>query len=136
MADNPSLHVFMVDDDLDDRIIFSNVLDQLGIKPQITFAKQANEFFTLLKDGIMPDVIFLDINMPIMNGKQVLRDLKSNPEYSSIPVIIISASKYEKDIEETFETGAHYYLVKPYTNAYFLEAMKRIFVNDWKAKPL
>ena len=59
------------------------------------------------------DFILMDLNMPIMNGKQCLIEIKKNPRLASIPIIIYTTSSYQRDIEELKQLGAAHFLIKP-----------------------
>ncbi len=65
------------------------------------------------------------------NGHECLRLIKADKRYRHIPIVIYTVSMNKKDIEETYREGAHYYVVKPYAYANFLEAMKKVFSIDW-----
>ena len=80
----------------------------------------------------MPEYIFLDLNMPRMNGKQCLEQIKSESNFNSIPVIIYTTSKAKEDIEETRYLGAHYFLTKPYKYADLKKAIESIFKEEIK----
>ena len=77
-------------------------------------AYDGEEAITNLKNASvpLPDVIFLDLNMPGMNGKQCLAELKRTPSLQHIPVIIYSTSSDKKEIRETMQMGALYFLIK------------------------
>jgi CheY-like chemotaxis protein len=74
----------------------------------------------LRREGIyvnqpIPDVILLDLNLPCMDGREVLQAIKNDPELQRIPVIVLTSSKAEIDIFKTYELGANGYIVKPVT---------------------
>ena len=77
-----------------------------------------------------PDIVVLDLNIPLINGHEVLNAIKSNSRLRSIPVIIFSASTNDKDIEKAYEFGASAYLVKP-TDLAEMEATLFSFVDFW-----
>ena len=81
-------------------------------KNALDFLNREGEF-SKLKDEKLPDLILLDINMPLMNGQETLLQIKSNKKLSVIPVVIFSTSKYDSDIKVCYELGASSYLVKP-----------------------
>lgn len=108
------LTVFIIDDDQDDREMFVEVVAEINNSIICITASNGQEALQLLQDqGENPDLIFLDLNMPRMNGKQFLSKLKNMHTYSSIPVIIYSTSKNEADREETKQLGADLFITKP-----------------------
>lgn len=74
----------------------------------------------------LPDLILLDLKMPIMDGHEVLRRIKQSPMLKRIPVIVLSSSKEEGDLAMTYDNGANSYLVKPVSFEGFLEVVGQI----------
>jgi CheY-like chemotaxis protein len=105
----------LVDDDLDDVSLFKEVLQE--VNPSIDFVSAADgqEALTILKQhqNNFPDIIFLDLNMPRMDGKQCLTEIKRDPHLQRIPVIMYTTSCQSKDIEETMLKGAICFITKP-----------------------
>ena len=105
--------LLIVDDDRDDRYFFRNAVKEIDPAIECQEAPDGLEALIQLRNSkILPDFIFLDLNMPGMNGKQCLAELKKDARLASIPVIIYSTSDFWKDIEETSKLGAAYYLIK------------------------
>ena len=73
--------------------------------------------------GLKPDLIFLDIMMPKMDGFEVLKRLKGAPETSAIPVILLTAKGQYEDILKGYKEGADYYIPKPFISAHLLTAI-------------
>ena len=73
-----------------------------------------------------PDLILLDLNLPRKNGREVLADIKTDPRFKSIPVVILTTSPSERDVLEAYEHHANCYIVKPVGFENFVEAMKSI----------
>ena len=105
---------YIVDDDTDDQQFLVEALTENEATSQCFTAHDGEEAITKLKNASVPltDVIFLDLNMPGMNGKQCLAELKRTPSLQHIPVIIYSTSSDKKEIQETMEMGALYFLIK------------------------
>ncbi|WP_298715638.1 response regulator [Chitinophaga sp.] len=107
--------ILLIDDDLDDTEIFEEALTE--INPAILFYKAENgqDAFNKLqgKEVGQPDIIFLDVNMPGMNGWQFLTKLKTEAAYHNIPVIMYSTSSAKKDIAIAEDLGAVGFLTKP-----------------------
>ena len=74
----------------------------------------------------MPDLILLDLKMPVMDGHEVLRRIKQTPVLKRIPVIVLTSSKEEGDLAMSYDSGANSYLVKPVSFEGFLDVVRRI----------
>ena len=105
--------VLLIDDDIDDRMIFGEVLKELA--PDINYHEAINgeDALTKLSRNFTPDLIFLDLNMPRINGKQFLAEIRQLDHLKHIPVIIYTTSSHDSDKRETRQLGASYFLTKP-----------------------
>ncbi|MFX1702364.1 response regulator [Chitinophaga sp. CC14] len=105
--------VLLIDDDIDDRMIFGEVLKELA--PDIIYHEAINGEDALFKlnNNLVPDLIFLDLNMPRIDGKQFLAEIRQQDHLKHIPVVIYTTSSHESDKKETRELGASYFLTKP-----------------------
>ena len=106
---------FIVDDDPDDQELFIQALQGIDESCQCITAFDGREAMQKILNEmlLMPDFIFSDLNMPLMNGKQFLNEIKSNEQLRHIPVIIYSTSYEKRDIQETAALGAALFLQKP-----------------------
>lgn len=111
--------IIIVDDDTDDLFFLAHALKAAGVLCQIyTFenGKKALQHLSEKHAGHpRPAVIIADLNMPLMNGKELLKAVKKDPEINEIPFIIFSTSSAKSDIDECYELGADSYLVKPHS---------------------
>jgi CheY-like chemotaxis protein len=98
----------------------------------VTDGSQLIDHLLNVQDLGTPDVIFLDINMPVMDGKDCLREIRRQEKFSMIPVIILSTSIRPKDIEETYRDGANRYISKLLFYSDSVKWMKSLFVGDWR----
>ena len=106
--------ILVVDDDIDDLLFFTDALAELDPQIGCVTAMNGIEALKRLENlSVRPDYIFLDLNMPKMNGKQCLKHIKNSPLFQSIPVIIYSTSRLQDDMDEVRELGAAAFLVKP-----------------------
>jgi CheY-like chemotaxis protein len=105
----------LVDDDAEDTELFCEALGEIDTSIHCYFASYGKEAFQKLDDKEipLPDIIFLDINMPQMNGWRCLTKLKESETYKGIPVIMYSTSSNKKDIEIAFDLGALFFFTKP-----------------------
>ncbi|VXB24459.1 response regulator [Maribacter litoralis] len=111
----PILNVFLADDDSDDRTFFSDALREIPIQTKISeFNNGVDLMAELLSNTAeQPDVIFLDLKMPMMDGFECLADIRDLEQYINTPVIIYSTSYHPKEIDRLNEMGASLYLQKP-----------------------
>ena len=79
--------------------------------------------------GTVPDIALLDIMMPEMNGYELMKALRGSPEYKNVPVIMVTARDQDSEILEGYQSGADYYITKPFT-AKQLEYGIRIFLTE------
>ncbi|MEP6514446.1 MAG: response regulator [Parafilimonas sp.] len=105
----------IVDDDADDCEFFCEAVSEIDASVKCITIHSGEDALQKLRTGIkqLPDFIFLDLNMPRMNGRQCLIELKKDTRLKNIPVIIYSTSSAQKDIDETRQLGAAYFLTKP-----------------------
>lgn len=113
--DNAPLHILLADDDEADRLIFKEAFAEMKIKTVIHTVNdgvQLMEWFSKHSEKL-PNLLFLDLNMPKKNGFECLREIRNKAELNDISIAIYSTSTSEKDIEETFLSGANIYIHKP-----------------------
>ncbi|MDB5281663.1 MAG: response regulator receiver protein [Bacteroidota bacterium] len=107
--------IFVVDDDIDDREIFIEAINTVDSSIRCFTAIDGEDALVKAasKDFVVPEIIFLDLNMPKMDGPQFLAELKRNKLLGDIPVVIYSTSFRKTDVDETKRLGASYFLAKP-----------------------
>lgn len=109
------LNILLADDDQDDCMLFKEALEELPFSALLTTVHSGDKLMKLLNGELaeLPDVLFLDLNMPRKNGHICLSEIKGNERLNHIPVVIYSTS-YEQEItNELYKEGANYYLQKP-----------------------
>lgn len=125
---------FIVDDDLDDQELFIEAVGEVDGTIKCLTCSDCEQALDLLKSfNVVPDMIFLDLNMPRLNGKQCLVELKKMAHLRNIPVIIYSTSSEKKDIDETSKLGAAYFLTKPNKFEELCKALTFVVSKDWSA---
>jgi CheY-like chemotaxis protein len=109
------LDVLLADDDPDDCQFFKATLVQLVIPTNLTVVHDGEKLMRLLLDEatVLPDVLFLDLNMPRKNGFECLFEIKSNPKLNLLPVIIFSTSFEQEVVNNLYNSGAQYFIRKP-----------------------
>jgi len=125
----PERKLFIVDDDTDDIDFFQEVLHDMNSNITCSVALNGETALKLLKDpkNELPDYIFVDLNMPRINGKQLLKEIKSTDSLKHIPVIIYSTTGAESDINEIKRLGAKTFLIKPTRRDELMKQLKTIF---------
>ncbi|WP_462219192.1 response regulator [Ferruginibacter sp.] len=125
---------FIADDDPDDQELFIEALKGIDKFCKCVTAFNGQEALQILLKGMLtlPDFIFLDLNMPRMNGKQCLAEIKKDRTLQNIPVIIYSTSSDKKDIEETMQLGAVFFFQKPSRFDELSQALYQIINRSWK----
>ncbi len=104
----------IIDDDRDDRFFFREALTGMLSSPLCLEAIDGEDGLSQLRKAKqLPDFIFLDVNMPRMDGRECLKELKNDPNLRNIPVIMYSTSFSKESIEEFRAIGSSYYLNKP-----------------------
>lgn len=105
--------IFYADDDPEDRELFSDALGEVRPETELVFAKHGEDLLSLLKTtSKKPDLIFLDINMPVMNGRECLAALKRTAGFANIPVIMYTTTSSKRELETYLAAGAQGYLIK------------------------
>jgi CheY-like chemotaxis protein len=109
------LHILLADDDEADRLLFKDAFAELELKTNVQTVKNGIELMEWLNkpDIRLPNLLFLDLNMPRKNGIQCLKEIRGNEKLKNISIAIYSTSDNEKDMEETFIAGANIYITKP-----------------------
>lgn len=105
--------ILLADDDADDRNFFEEALAMTEHPMQVVMVKEGEALIQRLNSSPLPQLIFLDLNMPRKNGAQCLAQIKNNPDWSGIPVVILSTSINEARRNQLIEEGASYCFNKP-----------------------
>ena len=126
-------NIFLADDDAEDCEIFAEALKEVNAEAQLTASKNGHELMKLLQlpPQPAPDVIFLDLNMPIKNGYQCLREIRENPSLKDHIVVIFTTSSLKEDIDLMYKLGANLYITKPSDYDRLKEIMQTVLSEDW-----
>lgn len=109
-----ALNILLIEDDRIEVMKFNRVLDKLRVKHKILEANNGQEALDIFENkAILPDIIILDLNMPILNGLEFLSILKKNESLKYIPAIILSTSCNHKDMLACYKLGIAGYMLKP-----------------------
>jgi CheY-like chemotaxis protein len=123
--------ILIVDDSPNDVELTISALSEKNLANEIIIAEDGEEALDFLynrgkfvNERGNPLVILLDIKMPKINGIEVLRQIRANPEFKLIPIIMVTSSREEKDLIESYRLGANSYVVKPIDVDQFIDAIK------------
>ena len=127
-----AIHILLVEDNEGDIVLTQEAFEDSKIINTMDIAKNGKEALDMLfqQEGYEkskePDLVLLDINLPIKSGHEVLKELKSNNKKKHIPVIMLTTSSSQKDIDKAYQHHANCYITKPVEINDFLEAISTI----------
>jgi len=122
--------VFLVDDNISNLHIGKSMLHS---HYQVFAMPSAVKMFEAL-GKVIPDIILLDIDMPVMNGYEAIKKLKTEPQYADIPVIFLSSRNDEESIREGLRLGAFYYVHKPYNLESIINYIEAAIIKNTNTK--
>src|SRR5690349_18527188 len=99
--------IWLADDDHDDCELFADVLKQILPSVQLALFTNGNDLMTMLNRGLRPDLLFLDINMPLKDGLDCLLEIRSKRHFCRLPIIMFSCSQEKKFIDASYGYGAN-----------------------------
>ncbi|WP_323815560.1 response regulator [Cellvibrio sp. NN19] len=130
-----TLTILMADDDADDRLLAKEAMHESRVLNELHFVEDGVQLLNYLR-GIgdfenrdlypMPGLVLLDLNMPKMDGREALAEMKSDPNLRRIPVVILTTSKAEADMVKGYDLGAASYISKPVTFDALVELMRTL----------
>ena len=132
---NKIIPILVADDDEEDRMLIQDAMEESKLLNPLHFVADGQEAmdylnhrgkFADLEKNPMPGLILLDLNMPKKDGREVLKEIKSNPSLRSIPVVILTTSKAEEDILRTYDLGVNSYITKPVTFDALVDIIKNL----------
>jgi CheY-like chemotaxis protein len=127
--------ILMAEDDPDDVLLTHDALSESGVKAMLKTVKNGEELIDYLRQqhnfndqdkAPRPDLIFLDLNMPKKDGREALKEIKSDPELKEIPVVILTTSQQEEDIINSYRLGVNSFISKPVSFAELVSTMDTI----------
>lgn len=131
MSWNGSYKVYLIDDDEDEYLLFQQAIKELKIDVEVTYINNCGEMLDLLDKGHIPDLLFLDLNMPQIGGRECVKKIREKLK-DKLSIIIYSTSKYPPDVEGTHKDGANLYVIKPNSFEGLMKTLKGVFSIDWK----
>lgn len=127
------MRVLIAEDDPDDRNFISFAFQENNLDGNFHFAFDGEEAISYMSaletsGNLCPNLIILDLNMPKKNGKDVLQWLKAHPFYCRIPVIILTTSSNEEEVNLLYSLGASAYFIKPFSVPELSEIIKKLYL--------
>ena len=128
------MHFLIADDDDDDRQFFYEALEEIKIKTTVEMVTNGAALLKRLtkKNAIIPQVLFLDLNMPFKNGIECLTEIKKLDFLKNMTIVIYSTSASESDIEDTFVKGANVYIKKPTDFIKLKKVLSEVITTQWQ----
>jgi chemotaxis family two-component system response regulator Rcp1 len=131
-VDSRLVHVLIVEDNQADVMLMTTALRDAHVREDIHVASTGEDAIAFLRrekehaDAPRPDLVFLDLSLPRLDGHQVLEKMKADPELRSIPVLVISGSNAARDVARAYQNQVAAYLVKPAAHDDFFTAIRAV----------
>jgi CheY-like chemotaxis protein len=135
--------IIVAEDDADDRYLMQTALAESGFRENVTFVDNGVDLLHRLEsiedmtvEAGFPRLILLDLNMPKMDGREVLKKIKSHDNFRRIPVVVFSTTKNQAEVRRCYDLGANTYIVKPVSYDILVETMKQLCTYWFKTATL
>ncbi len=124
MSKGNAIRILVADDDADDRMLIADAFDEASLSNPVDFVEDGVDLLEYLhregkyedrKGEDMPGIILLDLNMPRMDGRTALKEIRADEELRKIPIVVLTTSKSEEDILRTYDLGVNSFITKPVT---------------------
>jgi len=128
MSNTKKMSIALVDDDKDESDFFQIALDFLGIDYQFRFFGNAKDFVSYVEneETILPDIIFVDMSMPEISGKDLIKQLRENSRFDGMEAVIYTAHISEKDKQAMMSLGTFEFFIKPTEFSELTEMLKEM----------
>ena len=135
MIDPKPISILIADDDSDDRMLIEDAFEESRLTNPLAFVEDGEQLLAYLRregkyaalvNEPMPGIILLDLNMPKMDGRTALAEIKGDPKLRNIPVIVLTTSQAEEDILKTYGLGVSSFISKPVTFDGLVDVVKAI----------
>jgi DNA-binding response OmpR family regulator len=124
-----SLNVLLTDDNVNEHFFFKHCAKNISDKIKIISLNSGKALIDFLEnaENALPDILFLDVNMPLKNGNECLADIRAKDRYDKLQVVMYSTSDSNEDVERAFELGANLYVKKPVGIDELKQVLVRVF---------
>ncbi len=135
---NKHLVILMADDDADDRLLAKDAFTECKLAGEVHFVENGEELLEYLQhqgkyaQAPRPSLILLDLNMPKKDGREALREIKANPALRRIPVVVLTTSTAEADIDRIYDLGANSFISKPVAFDNLVNVMRALGHYWWE----
>jgi len=133
MSRDEPIHILLAEDDPDDQLLTRRALEASPVTVAMTVVEDGAELMQYLRreeqygaTAERPDLILLDLNMPRMDGREALREIKTDAELRRIPVVVLTTSEAERDVLESYNLGVNAFVTKPVSFADLADAMEAL----------
>ena len=113
--ENEMIFILLADDDADDRLFFKEAMEEINSDTVVSFVNDGSQLMYFLNQpGIrLPDILFLDLNMPVKSGMDCLKEIRDNDRFKDLLIVVYSTSGSDHDVQQAFAHGANVYIKKP-----------------------
>jgi DNA-binding response OmpR family regulator len=122
--------ILLAEDNKEHCFFFKKALNEIAPDIQFTDVHDGDALISFLENFI-PDLLFLDLNMPCKNGMECIKSIRENRIYDSLPIIIFSIAHDDNVIQLTYSLGAHLYFLKPAEYSTLVSGLRSILSMDW-----
>jgi CheY-like chemotaxis protein len=123
--------VLLADDDRDDHYFFREVLQDINTTFRFDVVDDGGELLLLLQHYV-PDILFLDLEMPVKNGLECLREIRENPSTKDLPVVVFSSTTRSVNIDTAYDIGADLFFIKPSTFSDLKSSLTALLALEWQ----
>lgn len=132
LAEARPIEILLVEDDPGDILITTEALEQSKLVNNLHIVENGEEAVAFLRregeyaDAVRPDLVLLDLNLPRRDGREVLAEIKADPELRRIPVVVLTTSSAEEDVLRSYDLHANAYITKPVDFANFVNVVRQV----------
>lgn len=127
-------NVYLAEDDADDAAIFGDAVVEIDANVNVCAVDNGLKLLRTMEQGeTLPEIIFLDVNMPVKTGFECLAEIKKVPAWQHIKIVVLSTSSHQLQINRAYDLGADLYIVKPVSYTAFKNAIHKCLQFDFES---